>query len=187
MLHLTLVRHAATPFTEAGRYQGHRDVDLSDGGVREARALGAVLAAHGVAPPEVWTSDLLRARRTAELTLPGVPIRPDPRLRELAFGDCEGFTFDENRERLGTRFQRWVEDPERHPPPGGERVTELRERLLAWLAELPARGEVVAVTHGGPIRVLAAWHLALPSGRALRIHLAPCAIVRTRIDPAEVP
>lgn len=182
MLRLTLIRHAATPFTEAGRYQGHRDVELSAGGVRQARALGPVLAAHGIAPAEVWTSDLLRARRTAELALPGVRLRPDPRLRELAFGDCEGFTFDENRERLGTRFLRWVEDPERHAPPGGESVAGLRERLLEWLNELPPSGDVLAVTHGGPIRVVAAWHLGLASARELRIHLPPCTVVRTVLD-----
>lgn len=183
MLRLTLVRHAATPLSEAGRYQGHRDVDLSAAGVRQARRLGSLLGAHGIAPTEVWTSDLLRARRTAELALPDARPRPDPRLRELAFGAFEGFTFAENRARLGIRFLRWIESPERHRPPGGESVAELRARLLGWMEELPDRGDALVVTHGGPIRVLIARILGLASVAEARIHLPPCAVVRTRLDP----
>lgn len=183
MLRLTLVRHAATPLSEAGRYQGHRDADLSTGGVRQARRLSSVLAAHGITPADVWTSDLLRARRTAELALPNIRPRPDPRLRELAFGAFEGFTFAENRARLGIRFLRWIESPERHRPPGGESVAELRARLLGWLEELPDRGDVLVVTHGGPIRVLIARILGLASVAEARVHLPPCAVVRTVLDP----
>lgn len=186
MLRLTLVRHGATPLTEAGRYQGHRDVDLSAAGERQARRLGSLLAAHGIAPTDVWTSDLLRTRRTAELALPDARPRPDPRLRELALGAFEGFTFDENRERSGVRFIRWIESPERHRPPGGESVAELRARLLGWWADLPDRGDVLVVTHGGPIRVLIARILGLASVAEARVHLPPCAVLRTRLDPGEL-
>ena len=39
-------------------------------------------------------------------------------------------------------------------PPGGETTFELRDRVLAWYADLPANGVIIAATHGGPIAVL---------------------------------
>ncbi len=185
-LSLTLVRHASTALSDERRYVGHLDPDLGADGEAEARALGRRLApfvgpeeARSGSPSQLWSSDLRRARRTAELAFPERRIRTDPRLRELDFGAFDGATYDENLRRHGWRFRKWVEDPDGHPPPGGETLSSLVERVLDWLHDLEPDADVIAVAHGGPLRVLAARALARPPAEALRWSVPTAAILRT--------
>lgn len=132
----------------------------------------------------VYSSDLVRARRTAALAFPGAEVRPDPRLRELHFGAFDGRTYAENVARFGRRFHAWLEDPARVRPPGGELLGELEARVLDWLADLPRAGRVIAVTHAGPIRVLLAHLARVPFDDARRTPIAPCDVIRLRVpDP----
>lgn len=140
---LWLVRHGATAWGEAGRLTGRTDLPLSPAGREQARALGTRLA--GRAFDGVWTSDLTRAAETAALAW-GEAI-PDPRLREVDFGALEGMRWDElsaeDRERL-LAFE---------GAPGGERVADLRRRVVGFLGGLDG-GRHLVFTHGGVIRLL---------------------------------
>lgn len=183
---LTLVRHAATPLNRERRYVGHLDPALDAGGERAARRLGRRLAPLGRATGglRIWCSDLERARRTAELAFPDLRPRVDPRLRELDFGAFDGATYEENLRRHGRRFRRWIDDPAAHPPPDGEPLPALRTRVLGWLDAVPRSGDVVAVTHGGPLRVLAAHVLALPPGETRAWPLPPASALRCALAEA---
>lgn len=155
---LLLVRHAATAWNEAGRYQGGSDPDLSETGFRAARLLGEVLGADlraGDGP--IWCSDLRRATETARQAFPGEPLRLDARLRELSFGVFEGRTHEENLERTPEAYRRWMADPKLHPPPGGESLEAFRRRVREWLEEAAVearRRTATAVTHGGVVRMV---------------------------------
>lgn len=188
MLDLILVRHTATALNDTRRYQGHVDPPLTRAGEARAAALweelngrlasladrratpasaaatytGADDPTRAVRRLRVYTSDLRRAHRTAALALPGVVATPDPRLRELDFGEFDGADYAENLRRHGDRFRAWIADPAAAPPPGGEALGEFEARVLAWLREQPAGGIVVAFTHGGPIRVLLAHGRGVP-------------------------
>lgn len=79
MATLLLLRHAkAQPDAPAG---DHRRV-LTKRGVRDARAIGAVLAALPVRPDVILTSDAARARQTAQVAAEalGVDLREEPRI-----------------------------------------------------------------------------------------------------------
>lgn len=145
---LVLVRHGATDLNLEGRCQGWIDPDLNGRGVRQARAAGAALRTMGVRPTEVWSSDLLRARRTAELLVPDAAVRTDRRLRELAFGSWEGRAWDEVRSTRSKAFLGWARDPEAVAPPGGETLGELRARMWSWIASV--RGWRADVPAGPP-------------------------------------
>lgn len=175
MLRLYLVRHGATHANAAGRYQGWSDTPLSAEGERQAAAVAALLPR---APTTVHASDLTRASRTASLAYPEVEAGTDPRLRELRFGAFEGATMAENEARFGDRFRAWRADPWRVRPPGGEALAELEARLIAWLAGLPAAGNVVAFTHGGCVRTLVGLLLAEPHERTRRLPVANTDVVR---------
>lgn len=177
---LTLVRHATTSANLRGRYLGWRDPGLTPAGEREARRLGGLLRAVQAGRPfALFSSDLARARDTASLAFPGERPTLDRRIRELDFGVFDGLTYAENVRRHGERFRRWIDDPAAHPPPGGEALGQLRARVLGWLDDLPRDRDVVAVTHGGPLRLLAAAVAALPEGfRACRSP-APASVLRT--------
>jgi probable phosphoglycerate mutase len=78
--------------------------------------------------------------------------RLDDRLRELTFGEWEGFTTDELRvDRPDAVAEREARKWE-FVPPGGESYGMLANRVSAWLETLDR--PVMAVSHGGVGRVL---------------------------------
>lgn len=184
MAELILIRHCETDLTEARRYGGWIDSPLSSQGRKRADELGRWLPAR--IPPDVpiWCSDLARARETASRAIPDRNARPDPRLREMDFGAYSGHTYEENLEKFGSAFRRWVADPREHAPPGGEAFSTFEDRILNWLRDASSHLPAVAVTHGGGMRVLIALSLGVSFGSTFRCARSPASVVRVG-PPAE--
>jgi broad specificity phosphatase PhoE len=149
---ILLVRHGETDWNRERRWQGHADPPLNEAGRRQAEQLAETLLADP--PAAVYSSDLLRARETAEAVTArlGLPLVLDPRLREADVGEWSGLTTPEIEERYpagaarrlagGTGWER------------GETYEQLRERVLEALHEIAAANDgrrVLVVTHGGPM------------------------------------
>ena len=64
MLKLVMLRHGQSVWNLENRFTGWTDVDLSDQGIREARAAGQLLKAEGYSFDLAFTSVLKRAIRT---------------------------------------------------------------------------------------------------------------------------
>lgn len=161
---LLLVRHGETQWNREERIQGHLDVGLSVRGMEQARRLARGL--EGEAPHVIYSSDLQRARVTADILAGGsVPVYDEPRFREAAFGVFEGLTSAEIEARYPEAFRAWRADALRNRPPGGETLEALQARCMAALREhLPEHGgrTVAVVAHGGPIRAMVCGVLGLP-------------------------
>src|SRR6185503_4782740 len=86
-----LVRHGQTEFNRERRIQGHVDSPLTELGVRQAQAVGRLLA-DLIRDPAGWrivSSPLGRAASTAEIVskkLGGMPVELDERLKEMSWG-----------------------------------------------------------------------------------------------------
>lgn len=159
-----LIRHGETQWNLDNRIQGHHDVPLTPRGEEQARRLGECLRAEPL--DAVYTSDLKRSHRTAELVAEGrdVEVRSEPRLREARFGVFEGLTAAEVAAAYPEAYHLWRTDAIRHRPPGGETLEDLSERCMAALREhLPKHpGQTVAVVaHGGPVRIMLVGLLGL--------------------------
>lgn len=167
---LLMVRHGATPWSEAGRLNGWTDVPLSDAGRGQVRGLARSLDRHDGAT--IWSSDLERAVATARAISGGAAIRIDERLRELDFGALEGLTWSE----LEPATRRALVDFDGFEAPGGESVAALISRVDDFLADLRSGpGPHVVVTHGGVIRLLlrrGPGDRPVRPGEALRLTLA---------------
>ena len=156
-MRLIIVRHGETLYNAQDRITGQSDVPLNSSGELQATALGECLAMEHL--DVIVTSDLQRTRVTARAIAHkhGLPIQEDSELRELAFGEWEGYTFDEIRARDANRVSLWRADPSTYAPPGGETVAQVRDRcaraLERWQMHYP-EASVVWVTHGGLIGVL---------------------------------
>lgn len=152
------VRHGETAWNVAARIQGQLDVGLNDTGRWQARRVGEALAAESIST--VYTSDLGRAHETAQSigAATGVPVVPDPGLRERCFGLFEGKTFTEIEETWPDQAHNWRKRiPEWQPPEGGESLIQLRERVTRTVQALALRhpGEqIVVVAHGGVLDAL---------------------------------
>ncbi|MGA8114890.1 MAG: histidine phosphatase family protein [Actinocatenispora sp.] len=167
MTRIVLTRHGETVWHAENRYTGSSDVGLTDRGLAQAAALGRW--AHREHFEQVWTSDLARARETAEPAARalGVPLRVDPRLRELDFGRGEGRTLADMRQLFPGEVDEFLTDPGGNPLPGGEPPAEAVTRARAGLADIAARcdGPVLVVLHSTLLRLLLCDLLGVPLGR----------------------
>ena len=168
MTWIYLVRHGSVVGAETQRFIGHLDVPLSETGEAELRALAARLS--DIPLGAVYTSDLVRARRSAEIVAAphGLIPRATSALREMAMGRWEGLTAEEIKAREPDAFSDWMSKVGEYQFPEGENVSDLVAR--SWpVVELilgAHPGEHVAVVaHGGTNRVVLCRALQLPLAR----------------------
>jgi broad specificity phosphatase PhoE len=120
--------HATSRDNEAGLASGWCDVDLSARGEEQAHLLGVRRRADSLAA--VFTSDLRRASRTAEIAFRDrpLPLMRDARLRECSYGALSGRPLSEIEARRAAHVAT--------PFPDGESYQQVAERVSAWLAEI---------------------------------------------------
>jgi broad specificity phosphatase PhoE len=153
MIRLLLVRHGESTWNAQSRWQGQADPPLSPLGERQAEEAAERLA-QVASITTIWTSDLVRARRTAELiaTQLGITgVHEEPRLRERDVGSWSGLT----REEIEDRWPGYL--AARRSPPDFEGDPELLARTTAGLmaaADGSHAREVLVVTHGGVVRTI---------------------------------
>lgn len=162
---IVLWRHGRTAWNVAGRVQGQSDTQLDEVGRAQARAAAARLAA--LRPDRIVSSDLVRARDTAQslADLTGQSVDLDPRLREMNFGAREGMTWREAWAAYPDGMRAWVNGDETQIP-NSETHREAGDRLAGalrdFLTELRPGGILVVVAHGAVLRAGACAFLDIP-------------------------
>jgi broad specificity phosphatase PhoE len=174
---LTLIRHgqstanvlfpraAAAGRLESGLTGPDADVELTDVGIEQARAVGRWLAALPAAdrPQVVITSPYLRARETwriaaetSGLDLPA-PVTDD-RLVDRLLGDLEMMTEAAIAKHYPDEHgRRHAAGPYHYRPPGGEAFGEIATRLGSFLDDLNrdhAGERVVVVAHDAVVLMM---------------------------------
>jgi probable phosphoglycerate mutase len=168
-----LLRHGETPLSAEKRFAGIGDIPLTDTGLLQARSAGAALTDAGV--DVIVTSPLKRTGQTAQevADILRVPVRTEDDLRETDFGDWEGYTFAEVRERWPAEVDSWLADPSVAPPHGesftdtARRVRTARDKLLVRFRQQT----VLVVSHVTPIKMLLRLALEAPPVTLYRMHL----------------
>jgi probable phosphoglycerate mutase len=161
---ILLARHGETDDNVPPlRFQGQRDTPLNDTGRAQARELAERIAALDPPVASLWSSDLSRARETAEIVGARIGLEPrlDARLREGWRGEWEGFLFDEIKASDPRRYAAWrTPDAETgFQFPGGETLAQHQARVLECLRDVEAAsdgagGPALVVCHGGSIRAM---------------------------------
>jgi probable phosphoglycerate mutase len=154
---LLLIRHGETAWNAEHRIQGRLDVPLSMTGVWQSGRLAERLGSETI--DAVISSDLARAWMTGVplADARGLPMVPEPRLRERVFGIFEGKTLDEIAAEHPQEFAAWRARDVDWRMPGGESGTEFIGRVLDAVHEIAATyaGKTIAViTHGGVLDVV---------------------------------
>jgi phosphoserine phosphatase len=167
-----LVRHGAVVGAETRRFIGHLDVPLSPHGEHQVTAVARRLAAVPLAA--VYSSDLVRTRRSADLVAAPHGLRPVPLagLREFAMGQWEGLTAEEIRALAPDAFAAWMADVGRFQFPGGENLEQVAARSWAAFEDIVAAHEgqrVAIVAHGGSLRAILCRALGMPLDRLLAL------------------
>ena len=169
-----LLRHGQTPLSVQKRFSGIGDPELDSDGLAQAAAAASRLGARG-GIDAVVCSPLRRARQTADAVAAecGVAVTEVAGLRETDFGDWDGYTFAEVREKWPMELDAWLASTEIAPPFGesfestARRVRRARDSVLADFAGQT----VVVVSHVTPIKTLIRLALEAPSSALYRLHL----------------
>lgn len=161
---LVLVRHGESEWNRKNLFTGWRDVDLTPGGIAEARAAGRKLKAQGFSFSVAFTSALIRAQHSLDLMLEelgqsGIPAFKDKALNERDYGDLSGLNKDDARAKWGAQQVHVWRRSYDVAPPGGESLKDTAARVLPYYIQeiLPAalRGNRVLVSaHGNSLRAL---------------------------------
>ena len=173
---LYLVRHGETEWNKLGRFQGQNDNSLNELGLAQAR--DTARAAISWKPTALYSSPLCRTMRVAEeiSRLAGLPVAPDPRLKELDLGELEGVTGEEMRTVWPKVYDTWRNDPEAVVMPGGESLVQLQERTwqaFQSLEDAHNQGDaIIMVSHNFAIRALCGKLLGLPLSHFHRMYLS---------------
>lgn len=158
MTTLTLIRHGETDWNRDRRIQGATDIPLNDTGRAQARATAALLRDRldPALPATIAASDLSRARETAQIIASELGLAA-PRtyrgLRERAYGEAEGVSIDEFRDRWGEWHAAEVPGAESWPAVRSRAVTALGRAVRDHRrATAPTAASLIIVSHGALIR-----------------------------------
>lgn len=169
------MRHGHTAWNRAGRIQGRTDEPLDE----EAREhLSRLRLPDEFRKRALLSSPLTRAVETARIVGRTDPALV-PELIEMDWGDHEGQRGIDLLDDGNSGYRHIEEWGWDFRPPGGETPHEVWERLNPWL--LSARGDAVAVTHIGIMRVLLARALGWDFGGP-----APFRVKRDRLYLVDV-
>ena len=181
---LYLIRHAE-PEGAVGRCLGHTDLALSAAG---RSAVGALAEGWRAPPTRVVASDLARTRETAAVLAArwALPVRTEPRLREMHFGVWDGRLWDAVRADDADRLDAWGAAWSTVPAPEGESFAAVAERVGAWWEEerssLDAGDRVAVVAHAGSLRALLCHLLELPLDRAFQFRMDYARVTALSLD-----
>jgi broad specificity phosphatase PhoE len=166
---LFIVRHGQTEWSLSGRHTSNTDLPLTEAGQKAATALRPRLQGYDF--ELVFSSPLLRARETCQRAGFGDAAELCPDLVEWNYGEYEGLTTPEIRER-DPDWNLW-----RDGCPGGESPDEIGarvDRVLARFAAIDGLG--LCFAHGHVLRVLTARWLEMQVSAGARFKLAAAGI-----------
>jgi broad specificity phosphatase PhoE len=171
MTQLWLARHGQTDWNLQNRWQGqsHKAPPLNANGVQQAEALALEL--FGMHFDAFFSSDILRARQTADILAAKIGIRyqVDARLREIHQGVFEGEHVSDIPRLYPHAWLMRDRDPNNFRADGGESACEVGARMCHFADDVTRRfptGNVLVVSHGFALATLICKSQGLPFGRA---------------------
>ena len=140
-----LLRHGTTIYNLEKRYQGQRDIPLSEDGKAQIRQAD-------FSAEEVYVSPLIRTQQTAHLLFPNAKQIVVEDLKEMNFGSFEGRNYIEMEH--DPDYLAWVEANCETACPDGERKDQFCDRTCAAFSRLvdeslqKGKKQLVIVAHG---------------------------------------
>jgi broad specificity phosphatase PhoE len=165
---LVLLRHGETEWSKSGQHTGRTDLELTDTGRVQAKAVGRALAELHLDSPRVISSPSQRAVCTAELA--GLTVDEESSLlAEWDYGSYEGLTTAQIQQRV-PGWSIWT-----HGSPDGETVAQVSDRadrVVALALEQMATRDLVFVGHGHFSRAVITRWVELPLVEGSRFGMA---------------
>jgi len=169
-----LVRHGQVKGYEDIPIYGHTDVGLTETGLLQLDKMAERLRLAELGA--IYASDLKRAVTGARQIscYHNVPVHFLPELREMYFGEWEGYTLGQIIQDYPEEMEKRKNDPSHFAcPGGGESISRLSDRVMPAYERIRAQEagkDIVIVAHGGVNRVILSHALGLDLSRVFNIH-----------------
>lgn len=168
------VRHGETRFNQEKRLQGWRDSPLSETGRKQAHTVAQLLKPLGLF--RAWVSPLGRVQETAEIVQQELNLSLETldALREVSFGDFEGYTLTEIAQRYPGLWELRQANKWSYRPPGGEsnqeavpRAAEVADRI----DQSPDSEPILIIAHFAINRLILAVLTGLPPDETMNLNV----------------
>jgi alpha-ribazole phosphatase len=166
-----LLRHGEINSDAEKRFIGWTDISLNAKGLHQARQWQRFFS--NTTFENVYCSDLIRARRTAEIIGGDRKqcIQETPSLREIRLGEFENLARRDVQERFPEKWRARGENMLSYRPDGGESFNDLCDRVLPFFEQIlsRAKADTLIVAHAGVNRVMLCHVLGIPLENMFRI------------------
>ena len=155
MVKLILVRHALTVDNQKSRLSGHIDSSISEEGKEQIDKITNYLKDFDI--DKIYTTTSSRTKDTVKKLseLKSIDIIEKESLKEISFGDFEGLTFDEIKDKYPKEFQDMIEKGYEYKYPNGESLIDSYNRVCIELDNIISNNDdrtILICSHGGTIR-----------------------------------
>ncbi len=167
---LVLLRHGQSQWNLENRFTGWKDVPLTEKGIQEAKNAGLLIKKHNIELDKVFSSNLERANKTAEIALREAKMlnffkdnkliyTRDSSLNERDYGDLVGLNKSETAEKFGKdQVHIWRRSFEISPP-NGESLKDVLNRVSPYFSKnieplLSKNQNILIVAHGNSLRAI---------------------------------
>ena len=155
MVKLILVRHALTVDNQKSRLSGHIDSSVSEEGKEQIDKITNYLKDFDIY--KIYTTTSSRTKDTVKKLseLKSIEIIEKESLKEISFGDFEGLTFDEIKDKYPKEFQDMIEKGYEYKYPNGESLIDSYNRVCIELDNIISNNDdrtILICSHGGTIR-----------------------------------
>lgn len=155
-----LARHGETDWNLKGLIQGHTDIPLNETGKKQAFELAAAIKDKGISIRKIYSSDLQRARETAEIAARVLLVETEALkgIQEVNLGRWEGYTWKQVRELFPDEYRKWYNNRRYEVPPEGESYEQVLQRVVPVLSRISSEEEnVLVVAHSAVIMALLSY------------------------------
>ncbi len=165
---LILLRHGQSQWNFENKFTGWKDVALTEKGQNEARKAGQLIKKHKIKIDKIFSSNLQRANKTAEIAIKEAEIidlweenklimSTDDSLNERDYGDLVGLNKEETAKKFGEdQVHIWRRSYDT-PPPNGESLKDVVNRVSPYyereiLPYINDNKNVLIAAHGNSLR-----------------------------------
>lgn len=184
MTEIIIIRHGETEWNVANIFRGRLDVPLNENGISQAESLSRYLGDWKI--DAIYSSPLKRAFQTAELVAHphGLAVEVAKGLIDFNFGEWQGLSHREAREKFPDVYKDYLERPEKVQIPGGESLEEVRTRALSALEVILSKGygSIALVSHRVVNKVLICALLGLDNSHFWNIEQDNCGLSVFKYD-----
>tara|TARA_B100000575_G_scaffold172467_1_gene138166 strand:- start:2466 stop:3095 length:630 start_codon:yes stop_codon:yes gene_type:complete len=167
---LVLLRHGQSQWNLENRFTGLEDVPLTEEGIKEAKNAGFLIKKNNIKFDKVFSSNLKRANKTAEITLKHAKLdylfinnelifERSSNLNERDYGDLVGLNKKETAEKFGKKQVHIWRRSYDIPPPNGESLKNVVERVSPFFSEkieplILNNKNILIAAHGNSLRAI---------------------------------